>query len=70
LITYTTVGYGDVLPPRESRVIGGVEALTGMLMTGWSIAIMVWLVTLEYKRRIEVWKGAGRARPGEDQSFS
>jgi hypothetical protein len=56
LITYTTVGYGDVLLPRESRAIGGVEALTGVLMAGWSVAIMVWLLTLEYKRRIEVWK--------------
>jgi hypothetical protein len=37
------MGYGDVLLPRESRLIGGVEALTGLLMR-WSIAIMVRLV--------------------------
>lgn len=34
--TYTTVGYGDIVLPPEWRLIGGVEALTGILMCGWS----------------------------------
>jgi hypothetical protein len=56
LITYATVGYGDVLLPRDARAIGGVEALTGVLMTGWSVSIMVWVVSREYERRITAWK--------------
>jgi hypothetical protein len=56
LITYATVGYGDVLLPPEWRVMGGVEALTGMLMIGWSIAVMVRVISREYERRIEAWK--------------
>ena len=35
-VTYTTTGYGDVVPPPEWRLVGGVEALTGILMCGWS----------------------------------
>jgi voltage-gated potassium channel Kch len=35
-VTYTTTGYGDVVLPREWRLVGGVEALTGILMCGWS----------------------------------
>ena len=35
-VTYTTTGYGDVVLPREWRLEGGVEALTGILMCGWS----------------------------------
>jgi hypothetical protein len=35
-VTYTTVGYGDLVLPAEWRLIGGVEALTGILMCGWS----------------------------------
>ena len=35
-VTYTTTGYGDVVLPAEWRLDGGVEALTGILMCGWS----------------------------------
>ena len=35
-VTYTTTGYGDVLLPQAWRLDGGVEALTGILMCGWS----------------------------------
>jgi len=37
-VTYTTVGYGDLVLPREWRLVGGVEALTGILMCGLSTA--------------------------------
>jgi len=52
LTTYATLGYGDVLLDREWRLTGGVEAITGMLMMGWSIAIMIRLVSWVYPRRI------------------
>ena len=35
-VTYTTTGYGDVVLPVAWRLDGGVEALTGILMCGWS----------------------------------
>jgi len=35
-VTYTTTGYGDLVLPSEWRLVGGVEALTGILMCGWS----------------------------------
>ena len=35
-VTYTTTGYGDLVLPEEWRVVGGVEALTGILMCGLS----------------------------------
>ena len=35
-VTYTTTGYGDLTLPREWRLVGGVESLTGILMCGWS----------------------------------
>ena len=35
-VTYTTTGYGDLLLPPDWRLVGGVEALTGILMCGWS----------------------------------
>jgi hypothetical protein len=35
-VTYTTTGYGDVVLPQEWRLVGAIEALTGILMCGWS----------------------------------
>jgi voltage-gated potassium channel Kch len=35
-VTYTTTGYGDLVLPERWRLVGAVEALTGILMCGWS----------------------------------
>jgi hypothetical protein len=35
-VTYTTTGYGDVVLPQDWRLVGAIEALTGILMCGWS----------------------------------
>jgi hypothetical protein len=34
--TYTSLGYGDVLPHGDLRLLAGVEALNGLLLIGWS----------------------------------
>jgi hypothetical protein len=43
-VTYTTTGYGDLVLTREWRLVGAVEALTGILMCGWSTAFFVAVV--------------------------
>jgi voltage-gated potassium channel Kch len=43
-VTYTTTGYGDLVLAREWRLVGAVEALTGILMCGWSTAFFVAVV--------------------------
>ena len=35
-ITYTTVGYGDMVPRGPIRFIAATEALTGWVLLGWS----------------------------------
>ena len=44
-VTYTTTGYGDVVLPREWRLVGAVEALTGILMCGWSTGVFFAVVS-------------------------
>jgi hypothetical protein len=44
-VTYTTTGYGDIVLPQEWRLVGGVEALTGILMCGWSTAFFFAVVS-------------------------
>ncbi len=34
--TYTSLGYGDVVPGGALRLLAGMEALNGLLLIGWS----------------------------------
>ena len=44
LTSYSTVGYGDVLLPQRWRLLGCVEAITGVLLCGLSTAFIFVLV--------------------------
>jgi hypothetical protein len=48
-VTYTTTGYGDLVLPEAWRLVGGVEALTGILMCGWSTAFFMAIVSRLYE---------------------
>ena len=39
-VNYTTLGYGDVTPLREWRLVGPMTAMNGILMFGWSTAVL------------------------------
>ena len=53
IVTYTTTGYGDLVLPTERRLIGGIEALTGILMCGWSTGFFFAVVSRIYTSRKE-----------------
>ncbi|HTZ95389.1 MAG TPA: potassium channel family protein [Terriglobales bacterium] len=38
--SYSTVGYGDVILPRIWRLLGPVESVTGVLMSGISVSFL------------------------------
>jgi hypothetical protein len=44
-VTYTTTGYGDLVLPQRWRLVGAVEALTGILMCGWSTGFFFAIVS-------------------------
>src|SRR5262245_48763051 len=48
-VTYTTTGYGDLVLPQGWRILGGVEALTGILMCGWSTGFFFAIVNRMYQ---------------------
>lgn len=37
---YTALGYGDALPVDGDRLIGPITALNGLLLIGWSVAVI------------------------------
>lgn len=38
--TYTTVGYGDIVPAGHFRWIAGVESLTGFVLVTWTASYL------------------------------
>ena len=38
--SYSTVGYGDVVLPQIWRLLGPVESMTGVLMSGISVSVL------------------------------
>jgi hypothetical protein len=57
-VTYTTTGYGDIVLPKEWRLVGGIEALTGILMCGLSTGLFFAI----FSRTFGVEGGAGPPR--------
>ena len=43
--SYSTVGYGDLILPSNWRLLGPLEAITGVLMCGISVSVLFALVT-------------------------
>jgi voltage-gated potassium channel len=52
MTSYTTVGFGDVIPPVAWRLLGPLEAVVGVLMLGWSTGIIVAAVQRMYSARL------------------
>ncbi len=40
-VAFSTVGFGDVIPVVEWRLLGALEAINGFLMIGWSTAYLI-----------------------------
>jgi len=52
-VTYITVGYGDLILPKQWRLFGPLEGLTGILLCGLSTAFFVGVVGRKILQRME-----------------
>ncbi len=50
MVTYTTLGYGDIVLAEGWRLLGSFEAAIGIIMFGWTTAIVIAAVTRIYFR--------------------
>jgi voltage-gated potassium channel Kch len=41
MVTFTSLGYGDVVITNSWRILGGIEAMAGMIVFGWSSALLL-----------------------------
>jgi hypothetical protein len=49
-VNYTTLGYGDVTPVARWRLLGPMTAMNGVLMFGWSTAVIFEVLLKAMKR--------------------
>lgn len=41
LVTFTTLGYGEITISSTNRILSGFEAMNGILLLGWSTTMML-----------------------------
>ncbi len=41
IVSFSTLGYGDVIPPQEWRIVAALEGINGFLLIGWSTAYLI-----------------------------
>ena len=51
MVTFTTLGYGDVLLDEQWRLLASFEAANGIIMFGWTTAIVIAFVQRLYFRQ-------------------
>lgn len=44
-VTYATIGYGDITPPQNWRLLASMEGVTGILMCAWSGGLIFTVVS-------------------------
>jgi hypothetical protein len=49
-VTFTTLGYGDITLGENWRILSGIEALNGILLIGWTTAMLFSVVQ-------RIWQG-------------
>jgi hypothetical protein len=60
-VNYTTLGYGDVVPTEDWKLLGPMTAMNGVLLFGWSTAVI-----FEVLRRAMMQEPAGFSKaPGD-----
>lgn len=50
-VTYSSIGYGDVVLAAPWRLLGPVQGLIGILMSGLSVSVFFAVVSAVYKAR-------------------
>ena len=53
MVTFTTLGYGDIVLNEQWRILGSFEAASGIIMFGWTTAIVFFAVQRIYFEKIQ-----------------
>ena len=50
-VNFTTLGYGDIVPVPRWRLLGPMTAMNGVLLFGWSTAVIFEVMSLTLQRK-------------------
>ena len=53
LVSFASIGYGDVLLPQRWRLLGAIEGISGILLCGVSTAFIFAIVNAMFQIRIQ-----------------
>ena len=53
LVTYTTLGYGDIVLTGDFRVLSAIQAANGVIIFGWTTALIIYYIQ-EIFRAVQV----------------
>lgn len=53
LVTFTTLGYGEITITSANRIIAGLEAINGITLIGWSTAFMFAIFQELIKKKVQ-----------------
>jgi len=53
LVTFTTLGYGDITIDSANRILAGLEAINGITLIGWSTAFMFTILQRLVKKELK-----------------
>jgi hypothetical protein len=51
-VNYATLGYGDIVPVPEWRLLGPMTAMNGVLLFGWSTAVIFEVLSVTVHTRL------------------
>ena len=49
MVTFTTLGYGDVVLTGEWRSLASIQAANGVIIFGWTTAVIFYFIQKIYK---------------------
>ena len=50
MVTFTTLGYGDVVLSGEWRTLASIQAANGVIIFGWTTALIFYFIQRIYKK--------------------
>lgn len=50
LVTYTSLGYGDIVLTGDWRILSAIESATGLIIFGWTTALIFYFIQQIYQQ--------------------